>query len=299
MPLNMSGSSRSSVVQEYASLSDIQDSRLDAVIGSPTPRRIPVSKNIFEAMGIASRVVKETGYKTFPDGPANQEAAIWMSGGRSWTRMKLARDTINDGHCANEAEEIRALKQMGGGSCGEHRRLSAAELRQMHRAMPAFQVKESNEDHHYVVLGDWRDRTVGDYAVVIDPWQMIKKVHTYGERINTTEPVRLFTTPPGPPEPNDALSEALAQNPADNSRMDRFTKMRVKRAAGPEAAKTIIRGLRNSGSAWDQASGTRNPYTEYVDPDGCVSAFNDMPPDYLERYLDAKDQMRLAFRDRD
>ncbi|MEX3683246.1 hypothetical protein AB3X89_40340, partial [Paraburkholderia sp. BR14320] len=120
--------------------------------------------------------------------------------------MKLARDRINDGHCANEAEEIGAIKQMGGGSCGEHRRLSAAELRQMHRALPAFQVKESNEDHHYVVLGDWRDRTVGDHAVVIDPWQMIKKVHTYGERINTTEPVRLFTMPPGPPEPNDALS---------------------------------------------------------------------------------------------
>ncbi|MEX3640291.1 hypothetical protein, partial [Paraburkholderia sp. BR14320] len=121
MPLNISSSSRSSVVQEYASLSDIQDSRLNAVIGSPAPKRIPVSKNIFEAMGIASRVVKETGYKTFPDGPANQEAAIWMSGGRSWTRMKLARDRINDGHCANEAEEIGAIKQMGGGSCGEHR----------------------------------------------------------------------------------------------------------------------------------------------------------------------------------
>ncbi|MEX3640406.1 hypothetical protein, partial [Paraburkholderia sp. BR14320] len=90
-----------------------------------------------------------------------------------------------------------------------------------------------------------------------------------------------------------------AQNPADNSRMDRFTKMRVKRAAGPEAAETIIRGLRSSGNAWDQASGTRNPYTEYVDPYGRVSAFNDMPPDYLERYLDAKDEMRLAFPIRD
>ncbi|WP_041742465.1 hypothetical protein [Collimonas fungivorans] len=245
-------------------------------------------------MGIASRVVKKTGYETFPDGPANQEAAIWTSGGRSWTRMKLARDMIKGGHCANEVEEIKTLKEMGGGSCGEHRRLAAAELRQMHRTLPVFQVKESNEDHNYVIIGDWRDREVGNHAVVVDPWPMIKKVYTYGERINTTEPIRLFTTPPGPPEPNEALSEALSASPADNSRMDRFTKMRVKRPAGPEAAGAIIQALRNNDDVWDQAAGTRNLYTEYVDPDGRVSAFNDVPPDYLDHYLDAKEQLRYT-----
>lgn len=291
MPINRAGSSRSSVVQEYSSLSDVRDSRLDAIVGTPAPTRLAVSKKTFEAMGIASRVVKKTGYETFPDGPANQEAAIWMSGGRSWTRMKLARDMIDGGHCEDEAEEIKAIKEMGGGSCGEHRRLSGAELRQMHRNMPVFQVKESNEDHHYAIIGDWRDRTVGDHAVVVDPWQMVKKVYTYGERLNPTEPVRLFSTPPGPPEPNDALSDALSATPADNTRMDRFTKMRVKRPAGPEAAAAVIQGLRRNDSVWDQAAGTANLYAEYVAPDGRVSAFNDVPSDYLERYLDAKEEM--------
>ncbi|UZF24126.1 hypothetical protein [Ralstonia pseudosolanacearum] len=73
--------------------------------------------------------------------------------------------------------------------------------------------------------------------------------------------------------------------------MDRFTKMRVKRPAGPEAAAAIIQGLRNNGSVWDQAAGTTNVYAEYVDPNGRVSAFNDVPSDYLDRYLDAKEEM--------
>ncbi|MHA6902796.1 hypothetical protein ACKZDW_06515 (plasmid) [Ralstonia syzygii subsp. celebesensis] len=296
MPINRAGSSRSSVVQEYVPLSDVRDSRLDAIVGSPAPTRLAVSKKTFEAMGIASRVVKKTGYETFPDGPANQEAAIWMSGGRSWARMKLARDMIEGGHCPDIAAEIKTIKEMGGGSCSEHRRLSAAELSQMHRSMPVIQVKESDEDHHYVVVGDWRDRTVGNHAVVVDPWHMVKKVYTYGERSNSTQPIPLFVTPPGPPVPDSAMSDALSASPASESKMDRFTKMRVKRPAGPQAAEAIINALRSQEpqTVWDDAAGTRNVHAEYVDPDGNVSAFNGVPPDYLDRYLDAKEQMSYA-----
>lgn len=291
MPVNRSGSS-SSVVREWSPLCDIHDDRLQEITGNFSPDPVAVSRKTFEAMGLASRVVKKTGYKTFPDGPGNQEAAICMSGGRSWTRMKLARDMINGGHCSDEFEELKTVKEFGGGSCGEHRRLSAAELRSMPRKMPVIQVRDSGQDHNYVIIGDWRDRTVGDHAVVVDPWPMLKKVHTYGERLESSTPIPLMSYPPGPAEPNPSLSEALAAEPAENSKMDRFTKMRTKSPAVPQAASALVRGLRENNSCWDLASSTNNLHQVYVSPDGDWSAFNDAPTDYVNDYLNAKDFLK-------
>ncbi|WP_233700161.1 hypothetical protein [Xanthomonas citri] len=291
MPINRSDSS-SSVVREWSSLSDVHDERLQEIVGSVVPDPVAVSRKTFEAMGLASRVLKKTGYKTFPDGPGNQETAICMSGGRSWTRMKLARDMVESGHCSDEFDEVRKIKEFGGGNCGEHRRMSAAELRSMPRKMPVIQVKHAERDHNYVVIGDWRDRAVGDHAVVVDPWPMLKKVHTYGERLESSAPIPLMSYAPGPAEPNPLLAQALAAEPADNSKMERFTKMRTKHPAGPQAASALVRALRENHSCADRAASTKNLYQAYVDPDGNISAFNDAPAGYVTDYLNAKDFLK-------
>ncbi|WP_095647193.1 hypothetical protein [Pseudomonas indica] len=286
-------SSRSGIVNEYVPLSHINDSRLDALIGRRNGEAIKVSTRIFETMQAAHDILLKTGHETFPDGPGNQEAAIWMSGGRSWTRMKMSRDLV--GSASSEEEELKGVKQAGGGSCGEHRRMVGAEFQNITRHLPVFQVKESNEDHNYVIAGDWRDRTVGDKAVVVDAWQGLKKIYTYGERTNPTEPIRLITTPPGGPRPmTEELADALSTPPFDDAKMNRFTKMRLRVAAGPEAAQKLIQGLRSNESVWDQVTGTRNMYTTYKDPDGNKSAFNSVPSVYLNRYLQARDEMQYA-----
>ena len=98
--------------------------------------------------------------------------------------------------------------------------------------------------------------------------------------------------PPGSAEPNPSLSEALAAEPAENSKMDRFTKMRTKSPAGPQAASALVRGLRENNSCWDLASSTNNLHQVYVSPDGDWSAFNDAPTDYVNDYLNAKDFLK-------
>ncbi len=291
--MNIHGlSSRSDIVDEYVPLSHINDSRLDALIGKRNGETIKVSARTFETMQAAHGILLKTSHETFPDGPGNQEVAIWMSGGRSWTRMKLSRDLVDGSRC--EEEELKNIKQAGGGSCGEHRRMVGAEFQNTFRHTPVFHVKESNEDHNYVVVGDWRDRTVGDKAVVVDAWQGLKKVYTYGERENATEPIRLMAIPPGGPRPmTDDLANALSTTPFDDAKINRFTKMRVK-ATGPEAAQRVIEGLRKNDSVWNEITGTRNMYTTYKDPDGNTSAFNSVPPSYLNRYLQAQDELQYA-----
>jgi hypothetical protein len=290
MPINRCAAS-SSAGAGHVSLSDVDDPRLAAITPNRRPPPMAVSRQIFEAMGIAGEVMRKTGYQTFPDGPGNQEAAMVMSGGRNWTRMKMARDMIQGGHCSTEAEELAVVKEWGGGSCGEHRRLVAAEYSQLPRDLPVIQVKDAGVDHNYVIVGDWRDRRVGEHAVVVDPWPMLKKVFTYGERSETASPVPLMTTPPGPPDPDAARAAALAVPATDSARMDRFTKMRLKRPAGPEAARALVHGLRQNGSGWDQAAATTNVHQQYASPDGRVCAFNEVPTTYLRQYLDAKDEL--------
>ncbi len=291
--MNIHGlSSRSDIVDEYVPLSHINDSRLDALIGRRNGETIKVSARTFETMQAAHGILLKTSHETFPDGPGNQEVAIWMSGGRSWTRMKMSRDLVDGSRC--EEEELKNIKKTGGGSCGEHRRMVGVEFQNTFRHTPVFHVKESNEDHYYVVLGDWRDRTVGDKAVVVDAWQGLKKVYTYAERTNTTEPIRLMAIPPGAPRPmTDELANALSTTPFDDAKINRFTKMRVK-ATGPEAAKRVIEGLRRNDSVWNEITGTRNMYTTYKDPDGNTSAFNGVSPSYLNRYLQAHDELQYA-----
>lgn len=291
MHTNRFGAS-SSVVREWSPLCDIQDERLQEITGNVVPDPMAVSRKTFEAMGLASRVLKKTGYETFPDGPGNQETAICMSGGRSWTRMKLARDMVEGGHCSDEFDELKKIKEFGGGNCGEHRRLSAAELRSRPRKMPVIQVKHAERDHNYVIIGDWRDRTVGDHAVVIDPWTMLKKVHTYGERLESSTPIPLISYAPGPAEPNPSLTQALATEPADNAKIDRFTKMRTKYPAGPQAASVLVRALRENDGCSNSAASTKNLHQAYVDPDGNISAFNDAPTGYVNDYLNARDFLK-------
>ncbi|WP_234710372.1 hypothetical protein [Xanthomonas citri] len=88
------------------------------------------------------------------------------------------------------------------------------------------------------------------------------------------------------------LAQALAAEPADNSRIERFTKMRTKHPAGPQAASALIRALRENHSCADRAASTKNLYQAYVDPDGNMSAFNDMPAGYVTDYLNAKDLLK-------
>ncbi len=65
------GSSRSDVVNEYVSLSRINDLALDKLVGKRNGQAIEVSKSTFEMMTKAHNIFLKTGYETFPDGPGN------------------------------------------------------------------------------------------------------------------------------------------------------------------------------------------------------------------------------------
>ncbi len=284
------GSSRSDVVNEYVSLSRTTDSRLDKLVGKRNGQTIEVSKSTFEMMSKAHNILLKTGYETFPDGPGNQKTNIWMSGGRSWIRMEVSR-SIDDEKSSNP-EIVQSIKQSGGGCCGEHLQMVDLELKRVDRSMPAFKVQDSNAEHEYMIIGDWRDRNVGNKAIVVDAWQGIKKIHTYGERVNTGTPEVVETVPAGPAyQLIPRMAEALSIKPEPNANMDERLQHKVGVKSGPEAADRIIKSLKSANDLWDSVMSTKNAYTVYRDPEGNESAFNDIPASYINNYLNARNEL--------
>ncbi|MEJ2416538.1 MAG: hypothetical protein P8Y45_06325 [Exilibacterium sp.] len=284
------GSSRSDVVNEYVSISRVNDSRLDKLVGKRNGQTIEVSKSTFEMMYKAHNILLKTGYETFPDGPGNQKTNIWMSGGRSWIRMFKSRSNYDE--MAPKDKLIQSIKQSGGGCCGEHISMVDFELKRIDRSMPAFEVHDSNTDHGYMIIGDWRDRNFGDKAIVVDAWQGIKKIHTYGERVNTSPPEVVRTVPAGPEYSlPPRMAAALSIKPEPNANMDERMQHKFGVKSGPEVAEKILKSLETANSLWDSVLSTKNAYTVYRDPGGNESAFNDIPASYINNYLNARNEL--------
>ncbi|MFH7423233.1 hypothetical protein RA276_32790, partial [Pseudomonas syringae pv. tagetis] len=48
----------------------------------------------FEKIALAHNILLKTAHETFPDGPGNHEANVWMCGGRSWMRKEMCRSRV-------------------------------------------------------------------------------------------------------------------------------------------------------------------------------------------------------------
>ncbi|KPW57540.1 hypothetical protein ALO82_200270 [Pseudomonas syringae pv. broussonetiae] len=281
-----SGSSSTNSTNNYVSLSNAHDSRLESLsAGRRNGQIIQVSAATFDTMSLAHNILLKTAHETFPDGPGNQEANVWMSGGRSWMRKEMCRSRVDER--ASQDQQIKGIMETGGGNCGEYAKTVFAELQRNQRNVPVLKVLESYQ-HSLVIVGDWRDRNTGDHAVVVDPWQGLKKVHTYGERSVTTTPVVTETAYEGGPIRSAKLKAAFALKPVSNDMVD--AEIRAKSyssSSGAFYARSVIR--ENKSVMFDQVAGTQNLHTVYRDPSGRESAFNSLPPSYLESYLNARD----------
>lgn len=281
-----SGASSSTPVDNYVSLSNLHDQRLGSLpAGQRNGQVVNVSAATFDMMSLAHKILLKTAYETFPDGPGNQAANVWMSGGRSWMRKEMCRDRANDR--ASQDQQIKAIKETGGGNCGEFANTVFAEYQLHKRNMPVFKVLESNE-HSLVIAGDWRDRNTGDHAVVVDPWQGLKKVHTYGERSVTTTPYITATQEAGGAiRPSAKLKAAFALKPLSNDAVDAEVREKSRfNSSGSTYAREILRDKKPL--MFDRVAGTQNLHTVYRDPNGRESAFNSAPPSYLDDYLNAR-----------
>lgn len=281
-----SGSSSSSPVNHYVPLSNLHDQRLDSLpAGQRNGQVIQVSAATFDKMSLAHDILLKTAYETFPDGPGNQAANVWMSEGRSWMRKEMCRARADDR--ASQDQQIKALKETGGGNCGEYANTVFAELQRHPRDVPVFKVLESSE-HSLVIMGDWRDRNTGDHAIVVDPWQGLAKVHTYGERSNTTTPYVTATQEAGGAiRPSAKLKAAFALKPLSNAEVNaEIRKNSHFSTGGPTYAREILRDKKPV--IFDRIAGTQNLHTTYRDPNGRESAFNSLPPSYLDDYLNAR-----------
>lgn len=286
---NIASSSRSHVVKEYTPLDKIKDPRLDQLVGKRQGKEIAVSKDTFDMMTKAHAILLKTAHETFPDGPGNQKTSVLTSGGRSWARLMDGRAEP----VSTYAEMVKTIKEYGGGACGEHLHMTELEMKQVHRSQPVFTVSESNMDHVYMIIGDWRDKSAGDNAIVLDAWQGIKKIHTYGERINTAAPNVDGTIPAGEPIPVlPSVKKAMQAEMQSNGYMDARLILRIGLKAGPEAAEVALSRLEASNSLWDSITSTNDVYTYYKDPDGRTSAFNDTPVDYIRNYLGARAELQ-------
>lgn len=287
------GASSSTSTNNYVSLSNTHDPRLDSLpAGQRNGQVMQVSAATFDMMSLAHDILLKTAYETFPDGPGNQEANVWMSGGRSWMRKEMCRSRVDE-H-ASQDQQIKAIKETGGGNCGEYAKTVFAELQRHKRDRPVFKVLESNE-HSLVVVGDWRDRTTGDHAIVVDPWQGLKKVHTYGERSITTTPYITATQEAGGAiRPPAKLKAAFALKPLPNEAVDTAVRENSRfNSSGPRYAREIFREKKPL--IFDRVAGTQNLHTVYRDPNGRESAFNSLPPSYLEAYLNAREAIVKEF----
>lgn len=281
-----SGASSSTPADNYVSLSNLHDQRLGSLpAGQRNGQVVNVSAATFDMMSLAHDILLKTAYETFPDGPGNQAANVWMSGGRSWMRKEMCRDRANDR--ASQDQQIKAIKETGGGNCGEFANTVFAEYQLHKRNMPVFKVLESNE-HSLVIAGDWRDRNTGDHAVVVDPWQGLKKVHTYGERSVTTTPYITATQEAGGAiRPSAKLKAAFALKPLSNDAVDAEVREKSRfNSSGSTYAREILRDKKPL--MFDRVAGTQNLHTVYRDPNGRESAFNSAPPSYLDDYLNAR-----------
>lgn len=270
----------------YVSLSNTHDPRLGSLpAGQRNGQVINVSAATFDRMSLAHDILLKTAYETFPDGPGNQAANVWMSEGRSWMRKEMCRDRVDER--ASQDQQIKGIKETGGGNCGEYAKTVFAEFQRHPRDVPVLKVLESNE-HSLVIVGDWRDRNTGDHAVVVDPWQGLKKVHTYGERSNTTTPFTTATQEAGGAiRPSAKLKAAFALKPLSNEAVDAAVRDNSRfNSSGPAYAREILREKKPL--IFDRVAGTQNLHTVYRDPNGRESAFNSLPPSYLDDYLNAR-----------
>lgn len=293
-------SNPSPVVQEYGSgstadlrsLSDARSERLDAMVGRHNGQTIQVSARTFDMMKKAHEVLQEVGYHTFPDGPGNQEEAIWKSHGRSMGRMLMTRSE-GFNYPLFSSEFISQIKNAGGGNCLEYSRVTLMELFSRRPTMPLFDVREANMDHHYVVIGDWRDRIMGDQAIVVDAWQGLKKVHTYGERINSEAPIVRNVIQPADQMPpiSDDMRSALSKTPVPGAQINAVLEHHTNTEVSEEGAKQLIQALRERGGAWRSITSANNLFTSYQSPDGDRSEFNRTPRHYLKSYLTAREQI--------
>ncbi|MEJ2075095.1 MAG: hypothetical protein P8X79_16705 [Reinekea sp.] len=277
---------------EYKSLSEVNDQRLDALVGRRNGQVINVSTTTFELMKQAHEVLREVGFSTFPDGPGNQEAAIWASKGVSNGRMLMARTSNRDFGYLSPGR-VSVIKRAGGGSCAEHMAVTTMELFRRKNTVPIFNVYESNIGHNITVMGDWRDRTIGDQAVVVDAWQGLKKIYTYGERINTVTPEIEYVLPLAKDMPpvDSAIRKALATKPVSERKIINYMKSSTMVNYGREGAIDKILELRNINIAYSSITGTNNIHTAYRSPNGEQSEFNSTPKQYLQNYLRAREEI--------
>lgn len=288
-----SSSESGTASRRYVSLSSLRDPRLDALpAGQFNDTVIPVSTATFNMMSLAHDILLRTAHETFPDGPGNQVANILMSGGRSWMRKQMVRDRV--GERASQELQVRAIKETGGGNCAEYANMVLAELQSHRRDQPVFQVLESKK-HCLVVIGDWRAPEAGDHAIVVDPWQGLKKVHTYGERSNPESPFVTATLGSGGPiRPSGGLKTAFSVKPISADVVDaEIGRVSDCLSSGPRYAKAVIRD--NHELMFDHITGTNNLHAVYRDPTGRESAFNSLPPSYLDSYLSSRDSIVKKF----
>ncbi|MEJ2045237.1 MAG: hypothetical protein P8X74_14600 [Reinekea sp.] len=277
---------------EYQSLSEVNDQRLDALVGRRNGQVINVSTRTFDLMRQAHEVLQEVGFRTFPDGPGNQEEAIWASKGLSYGRKDLARSFVLGAEYL-DPNHISAIKRAGGGNCAEYMRVTTVELYSRGNTAPLFNVSESNMDHNMVIIGDWRDRTTGDQAVVVDAWQGLKKIYTYGERLNTSTPNIEYVFPPvgNIPPADDAIHNVLAETPVPSNHIIDLMLCDSTVRYGRKGAITAILELRENELAWNSITGANNIHTAYRSPNGEQSEFNSTPKRYLQNYLRAREQI--------
>lgn len=284
----------STAPRRYVSLSNADDPRLDLLpAGRHGKEVMQVSAETFDRMSLAHDILLKTAFETFPDGPGNQTVNVWMSGGRNWMRKEMSRSRADE-H-ASQDQQVKAIKETGGGNCGEFARMVLAEFQRHPRDQPVLKVMESNE-HSFVIVGDWRTPQAGDHAVVVDPWQGLPKVHTYGERSNTTQPLITAVQEPGGPLRAPAkLKAALALTPVPNDAVDAEIrkKSHVGVASGPQYAREVLR--QHKQVLFDSVASTQNLHTVYRDPNGRESAFNSLPPAYLENQLNGRDAIVKKF----
>ena len=293
---NMPGSS--CLVREhddYVSLSQVSDKRLDALAGNRNPQTIPVRSTTFAVMSVAHDVLLKVGYEIFPDGPGNQQEAILMSQGLSFKRSMLRQkdgDNYVESHVSHRY--IREIKKYGGGNCYEYASAAMGELYDKKLPLPVFSVKEcqvDNRNHHYVIVGDWRDRTTGDEAVVVDPWQGLKKIHTYGERLNQQEsPIPLGVMACGNRLSifeSREMQRARAQKPMSAEAIQ-LAMRRAYKDLSELSPGQIIQELSNNNQSWSSVSGAKNLFTRYQSPDGRSAEFDLAPRSYIATYLQTR-----------
>ena len=288
-----SSSESSTASRRYVSLSSLHDPRLDSLpAGRLSDEVIPVSTATFNMMSLAHDILLRTAHETFPDGPGNKVANVLMSGGRSWMRKQMFRGRVDEG--ASQELQVQAIKETGGGNCGEYANMVLAELQGHRRDQPVFKVLESKK-HSLVIIGDWRTPQAGDHAIVVDPWQGLKKVHTYGERSNPESPFATATLEPGRPIPSSrALKTAFSLKPMSADAVDaEIGRISDCLSSGPRYARSVIRD--NPEVMFDHIAGTVNLHAAYRDPIGRESAFNSLPPSYLGSYSDSREGIVKRF----